>query len=798
MEEPLSADKLFSACDLSAWDFQSSDELEKIELGLGQERALEAIGFALAMPHNGYHLYVSGPQGVGKSQLVEGLIKRQLSHESAPDDWCYVNNFQQSNKPILLRLPAGKGKQLQKAMLKLIEDLLDAIPETFKGEGYQNALREINDELQVTEESLFEALAEEAKKEDILLLPTPKGYTMGPSHDGQIYGPEEFNRLSAQEQEAIKVTVEKYNVKLKDILEKLPQLKADAHQKVKDLNTWFTVFSVQPFFDRLKENWQEQPRVLDYLEAARENIVDNIGVFLRPDQDNTNIANNKFVHEPEYIPYHVNILVDNEGHNHAPIVVEDNPSHSNLFGQIEYFNYQNSMITNFTLMQAGSLHRANGGYLILDARKILSKPFVWDTLKRVLACNEAGIEKVDHLYNFSSGVSLKPEQMPLNIKVILIGDAYIQHVLKAYDPEFSALFKITADMSETINRSENNTWEYAKLIAGKIQEYDLEPFTRKAMEQLIEFSARYQGDSEKLSLNLEAIADLMREANYYAQQGEPAKPQVDGECVARALKQREFRYSKYAEHFKESIVRGDLLFNSEGTQVGEANALSVVQLGDTYVGRPTRISATARLGSGAVIDIERESDMAGPIHSKGVMILSAFLANRYAKDIPFALNATLVFEQSYGFVDGDSASAIELCTLLSAIADIPIKQNFAVTGSVDQNGRIQTIGAVNEKIEGFFDACAALGEVKGRAVIIPKANVKHLMLKRSVVEAVEAGDFSIYAVDQIDQMLELLTGMEAGLRNEDGDFPSGSFNGRVQASIINLSKKLFEHKAVQR
>lgn len=798
MTEPLSADQLFSACDLSAWDFQSSDDLDNIELGLGQKRALEAIGFALDMPHNGYHLYVSGPQGVGKSQLVESLIKRQLGHESAPDDWCYVNNFQQSNKPILLRLPAGKGKQLQKAMLKLIEDLLDAIPETFKGEGYQSALREINDELQATEESLFDALAEEAKKEDILLLPTPKGYTMGPAHDGQIYGPEEFNRLTEEEQEAIKVTVEKYNAKLKDILEKLPQLKAEAHQKVKDLNTWFTLFSVQPFFDILKEKWQEHPRVLQYLETARENIVDNIGVFLRPDQDNTNIANNKFVHEAEYIPYHVNIVVDNEGHEHAPVVVEDNPSHSNLFGQIEYLSFQNSMITNFTLMQAGSLHRANGGYLILDARKVISKPFVWDTLKRVLLSNEAGIEKIDHLYNISSGVSLKPDKMPLNIKVILIGDAYIQHVLKAHDPEFHALFKITADMSENLTRDKDNTGEYAKLIAGKIRELQLKPFSREAIEKLIEFSARYQGDSEKLSLNLEAIADVMREANYYSLQEGSPKPVVDSDCIARALSQREFRYSKYSEQFKESIVRGDLLFNSEGEHVGEANALSVVQLGDAYVGRPTRISATARLGSGAVIDIERESDMAGSIHSKGVMILSAFLANRYAKDIPFALNATLVFEQSYGFVDGDSASAIELCTLLSAISDVPIKQNFAVTGSVDQNGRIQTIGAVNEKIEGFFDACSALGKVKGRAVIIPKANVKHLMLKTPVLDAVAAGEFAIYAVDQIDQMLELLTGMEAGCREQDGDFPSGSFNGRVQSSIINLSKKLFEHGALQR
>lgn len=785
---PLTPEQLYTACDTSTLSFSSSKELSSLEPGFGQQRALESINFALGMPQPGYHLFLSGHNGLGRIELIQQLIQNKQAKASAPYDWCYVNNFQQNDSPILLRLKAGQARQLQKQMLKLIEDLLDALPSTFQSEEYLDALREVNEEFQHIERQRFESLSEEAKKDDIVLVPTPKGYTMGPSKDGEILDTEEFNKLEEEFQKIIKEKVEVYNDKLKAILEKSPQLKIDAQQKIKDLNTWFALLCVQPFFERLKSKWDDEKKVVSFIEDVQENIIDNLGVFFRQDQDNTRISNNKFVYEPEYLPYHVNIFVDNSRQHQAPIIYEDNPNHSNVFGQVEYTSYNNVNLTNFTLMQAGALHRANGGYLILDARKVLSKPFVWETLKRVLEANQIGVENAESVFSFGSAFRLKPEMIPLDVKVILIGDASIHHLLKTHDPEFDSLFKVTADMSNNIDRNEESTLSLARLIAEKITQKNLTPFDSAAMGKVIEYSARISGNSHKLSLDLTEIADLLSEANYYAVNDHAELVQYHH--IEKALEQRNFRHSKYSELFYESLANGDILFCNQGKLVGESNALSVIQIGNYYFGRPTRLSATARLGGGNVIDIEREADMAGSLHSKGVMILSAFLANRYAKDIPFALNATLVFEQSYGYIDGDSASAIELCTLLSAITDIPIKQNFAATGSVDQKGRVQAIGGVNEKIEGFFNACIAVGPVNGQAVIIPQANVKHLMLKKEVIDAVENKVFNIFAVDNIDDMLQLLTGVESGARDNKGKFPEGSFNESAQSCIFGMSEKL--------
>ncbi|MBV1881917.1 MAG: AAA family ATPase [Pseudomonadales bacterium] len=786
--KPLKASQLFTKCTFPSSGFKSSKDLESIDLGLGQSRAMEAINFSLGMEQQGYNLFVSGPSGVGKNEIIKALIESKRVDRNPPCDWCYVNNFARNNQPTLLKLPAGSARKLQKAMLQLIEELLGAVPSTFQSEEYLDAVREINDEFQSIEQELFEKLAEEAKAENVLLIPTPKGYTMGPSNGTQLIGSEEFNELPAKEQDTIKDKVEKYNHRLKDIVEKLPIIKVDAHKKVKDLNTWFTLLCIQPFFDDLKKEWNEEDSVKMFFESAQEDIVDNVGIFFRQDKDNTNISNSKFIHEAEYLPYHINIFVDNADNQQAPIIFEENPIHQNLFGQIEYTSYKNSLSTNFTLMQSGAVHRANGGYLVLDARKVLSKPFVWESLKRVLHTNQLSIEPVDYVFSPSAGQSLTPDLIPLDIKVVLIGDPTIHQLLKSQDPEFSSLFKVTADMSYDIARDIDNTLLYAKLIANKIKSAGLLPFNRAAIARLIEHSSRYASDSEKLSLNIEQISDLIQETNYYAKQKKIKV--VNVACVEDALSGRLLRQSQYPDLFCENIARGDIVFNNTGDQVGEANALSVIGLGDFYFGRPTRISATARIGNGNVIDIEREADMAGSLHSKGVMILSAFIANRYSKDIPLALTATLVFEQSYGFIDGDSASAIELCALLSAISDIPIKQCFAVTGSVDQNGRVQAIGAVNEKIEGFYEACKVKGGAKDKAVIIPQANVKHLMLNKEIVTAAKKQEFKIYAVENIDQMLSLLTGINAGHKNDQGIYPVESVNGKVQSSINALSDKL--------
>ena len=528
------------------------------------------------------------------------------------------------------------------------------------------------------------------------------------------------------------------------------------------------------------------PDVLNYIDAIKQDIIENVNDFRRLGIEKESGDNNSQMILSAFSRYQVNVLVDNSQTTGAPVIYEDNPSYVNLIGRIEHIAQYGTLLTDFTLIKAGALHRANGGYLVLDARKVLMSPFSWEGLKRAIHAHEVRIESLERMLSFASTTSLQPEPVPIDVKVVLTGSRLLYYLLKQYDPEFGLLFKVAADFAEDINRSDENSELYARLIAGLQKENELAPLNKKAVQRIIEHCARLVEDSEKISLHMGSLLDLLREGDYWARQAN--RQEITETDIQQAIDTRRYRLDQIRERVHEQVIRGNYLLDTSGEKVAQINALSVIQLGDYTFGRPSRITATARLGLGKVIDIEREVHLGGSIHSKGVMILSSYLANRYAKDQPISLSASLVFEQSYGFVEGDSASAAELCALLSALADVPIKQSFSVTGSVNQYGEIQTIGGVNEKIEGFFDICNARKLTGDQAVVIPQSNIKHLMLRADVREAVKENRFAIYSVQTIDQMMELLTDRKAGVKDKNNHYPQRTINYLVQKRIDELNK----------
>jgi lon-related putative ATP-dependent protease len=538
------------------------------------------------------------------------------------------------------------------------------------------------------------------------------------------------------------------------------------------------------------------PEVVDHLNQVQEDVVENAEDFL-PSADNGQQQRMMEAmtgqRHPELSRYKVNVLIDNSDTEGAPVVYEDNPTYQNLIGRVEHRAQMGALTTDFSLIKPGALHRANGGYLILDVRKVLTQPYAWEGLKRVLRSEEIKIESLGQQLSLISTVSLEPEAIPLDVKVALFGDRLLYYLLHQLDPDFADLFKVAADFSEQMDRDPENQKLYAQLIATLIEREELPDFDRAAVGRVIERSARMVGDAEKMTAHMRALTDLLSEAAYWMKQN--GRDVVSEADVQEAIDQQIHRVDRVRERIQENILRDTLLIDTEGAEVGQINGLAVLALGDYMFGRPNRITARVRLGKGQVVDIEREVDLGGPLHSKGVMILTGFLSGRYARSNPLSLSASLVFEQSYGGVDGDSASSAELYTLLSAISEIPIKQSFAVTGSVNQHGRIQAIGGVNEKIEGFYDICEARGLTGDQGVLIPASNMKHLMLRRDIVEAVEENRFHIYAVETVDQGIEILTGKPAGEPDAEGEYPEDSVNGRVLNRLQMMAERLQEFEA---
>ncbi len=781
----LQAEQLYHRCDPEQFNFQTTAEVEDLTEIIGQMRAMDAVHFGAGIHHHGYNLFVLGPSGIGKRSLVRQFLEKKAAAEAEPDDWCYLNNFSKPHQPQALRLPSGRGAKLRLSMEQQVDYLKSAIPALFESEEYRLKAEAIQEEFRKSQEQVIGELGADAVKQDIVLLRTPDGFAFAPTREREVIPPGEYQKLPDEEKRRIEALIAALQERLEKILRQMPQWRRERHEKLKQIDREITLSAVGHLMDELKQSYADLPEVLKYIDLVQQDMVNNVEDF-RKQEESTTLDGMTMVMGRNFHRYQVNALVSNGTKPGAPIISEDNPTYSNLVGRVEHTAQMGALVTDFTLIKPGALHLANGGYLLLDVRKVLMQPFAWEGLKRALQSHEIRIESLGQMYSLVSTVSLDPEPIPLAAKVVLFGDRMFYYLLQEYDPEFSELFKVAADFEELIERNDETHLLYARLISTLVRKEALLSFDREAVSRVIEQSARQAGDSQRLSMHMQGVADLLREADFWAR--EAGRQAVQVSDVQRAIDTRIRRQDRMRDRLYEAILRDTLVISTQGSVIGQINGLAVLQLGNFSFAQPTRITATTRLGEGEMLNIDREVKLSGAIHSKGVLILSAYLSARYAKNQPLSLSASLVFEQSYASVDGDSASLAELCALLSDLSGIPLKQSLAVTGSVNQLGQVQAIGGVNEKIEGFYDICLARGLTGVQGVLIPAANVKHLMLRREVVEAATAGKFSIYAVENVDQAVALLTGLPAGELSDKGVYPEGSINRRVSTRLSELTE----------
>lgn len=777
---PVPPQELCQVCDLSEAGFATTAELEPVKAGVGQSRAMAAIELGIAIDHAGYNLFLMGSTGLGKHALIGNVLEERRRALPAPDDWCYVADFADPHRPRALRLPTGRGKALREDMERLLEELLNAIPAAFQSEDYNRRAEAIQQEFKDREEEAASAIGREAKERGIALIHTPNGYSLAPVKDGHMLSAEEFANLPEEEKARIGKLIDELREGLQKTLSQVPQWQTEVRRRFKALHREIAQATTAGLVAEVKARYADLPAVLEYLAAVECDLIDNAEVFRAADEEGKTPAPG----DPQFVRYRVNLLVDNAELEGAPVVYEDNPNYVNLIGRIEHIARMGTLMTDFSLIEAGALHRANGGFLVLDAVRLLGNPFAWDALKRVLRAREIRIDSLERRLSLTGSISLEPQPIPVDLKVVLVGERLLYYLLEAFDPDFGALFKVAADFAEDMHRLPENETFYARLIATLQQEKGLLPVTRAGVELVVELAARRAQDAERLSIHMGGLSDLLVEADFLARRA--GTPQVGRDHMAAARKGQQYRLDQLRERLQEEILRGTLLIDTAGVQLGQVNGLSLSRLGDHAFGFPIRISATARVGGGELVDIQREVEQGGPIHAKGVLILASYLGRRYARFQPLCLSASLVFEQTYGLVEGDSASAAELCALLSAIGDIPLKQSLAITGSVNQHGEIQAIGGVNEKVEGFFDICSARGLTGEQGVVIPASNRRHLMLRDDVVAAAAAGRFHVYAVCHVDQAMELLTGQRAGRPDALGNYPEDSINGQIQARLTEL------------
>jgi lon-related putative ATP-dependent protease len=797
---PLPASALYRRCDPARFSFQTTAELEPLEGAPGQARALEAMRFGLGIRREGYNLFAIGPEGTGKRTIIDQFTRRRAASEPTPQDWVYINNFIEPHKPRALALPPGRGAALRQDMRGLIDELRAALPAAFESDDYRARRQTIDDTFKERQEQAFRQVERHAKERNVGIVRTPLGIALAPMRAGEVLAPEEFHKLPEIEQQRIQDEMNVIHEELQVVLQQVPKWDSERREQIRNLNREVTRAAIGYRLDALSRPYADLPNVIEHLKVVERDLVENAEQFLAHAGGSdapVEIATRRGLSEGSPLDrYQVNLLVDHSANGGAPVVEEDHPTLQNLLGRVEYRHQFGNLITDFTLIKPGALHLANGGYLILDARRVLLQPFAWEELKRTLRAAEIQIRSVADSLGLISTVTLQPAPIPLDTKVVLTGDRLLYYLLAELDPDFQELFKIAADFDDEMDRSPESETAYARLIASITKREKILPLDRTAVARVIEHAARLAGDAEKVTVRIETVANLLREADHLTR--EAGHDTIGVTDIERTIDLQIHRASRLREHLQEEIRRGTILIDTTGARVGQVNGLSVLQLGGFAFGRPSRISASIRLGRGQVVDIEREAKLGGPIHSKGVMILSGFLGGRFGRDRPLALLASLVFEQSYGGVEGDSASMAELCAVLSALAGVPIRQGIAITGSVNQNGEAQAIGGVNEKIEGFFDVCRAAGLSGEQGVIIPASNVKHLMLRQDVVGAVAAGRFKIHAVANVDEAMAVLTGLDPGARDAAGTFPAGTINQRVEAELTAMAERVRKFGAADR
>lgn len=775
--QALSPSQLYTPCNPDHLPFSSSEELADVGADFAHDRAVEALRFGLDMPHPGYNLFVLGDPGSGRHAIVGNLLEREQLHDGAPSDWCYVNNFTHATQPTLLRLPAGRGSALKNAMQKIVAELGPAISAAFESNDYRSKLDALDREYKKREDDALKVLGDEGAKLGLGLVQADDSMGFAPLKSAgkeETLSEDEFQALPARKRVKLEKAMEEFEERLTDLLRQFPLWHREHAARIRDISRDALQFAVGHLIDDIRPAWSDQPDVIAFLDACLEDIVSTGESLRETKKSEDEVETLLFSGSISLQRYLVNLLVDNAGLAGKPIICEDHPTFQNLIGRVEHLAHMGVLVSNFTLIRAGALHRANGGTLILDAAKVLAQPYAWEGLKRALSGRQVRIESLGEIYGLASTVQLEPEPVPLDLKVVLIGERLTYYLLTELDPDFAQLFKVAADFESDVERSGDNTLLYARLLATLARRDKLRPLSRDALARIIEHSARLAEDAERLSTQTRVLADLLREADHYA--GKGGATRLECTHVEQAMAAAIRRTDRLREAQHEAILRNITLIDTDGKTIGQVNALAAIGVGDYTFAQPVRITAGARMGEGELIDIEREVELGGPLHSKGVLILASFLATRFGRDIPLSLNASLVFEQTYGEIEGDSASLAELCALLSAVALLPLSQSLAITGSVNQHGRAQAIGAVNEKIEGFFDICKARGLTGKQGVIIPASNVQHLMLRHDVVAAVANGKFSVHAVQDVDQAMSLLTGRLAGLPDAKGNLPAGSVN----------------------
>ncbi|MCC6673384.1 MAG: AAA family ATPase [Planctomycetes bacterium] len=777
----LAPERLRHRCDPERYEFRTTDDLEDLDQVLGQARAVEALRFGLGIKRTGYHLFAMGPEGSGRHTIVQRFVGERAGAEPVPDDWCYVFDFARPHQPRALRLPPGQGRSFSGAMTRLVDELRAAIPAAFETDEYRARRQTLEEEFSERQEEAIEKVRKHAEELDIALVRTPTGFAFAPTRAGETIAREEFAKLPEEERTSIAQRIETLEGELQRALLLFPKWRREAQQRLRELNRSVTRMAVDSLIDELKAAYTALPQVVEYLGQVQEDVLEHAEHFHARDSEPQTLLGLplrvKDGSESALQRYLVNVLVDHGASRGAPVVYEDQPTYDNLVGRIDHVAQMGALVTDFTMVKSGALHRANGGYLILDLRKLLVQPFSWEALKRALRAGVICTESLGQAIGLVSTMAMKPEPIPLDLKVVLVGERLLYYLLHAYDPDFAQLFKVVVDFDAEMERRPESDALYARLVATIVRREKLRAFDRAAVARVVDHAVRLAGDAARLSILVGTLADLLRESDHWAASGGHAR--VGATDVQRAIDAQERRADRVRQHLREEVQRGTILIDTGGAKVGQVNGLSVLQLGGYAFGHPSRITARVRLGSGQVLDIEREVELGGPVHAKGVLILTGFLAGRFAREQPLALAASLVFEQSYAGVEGDSASLAELCALLSALAELPVQQGLAVTGSVNQLGEVQAVGGVNEKIEGFFAVCRDRGLNGEQGVLIPKANVQHLMLHEDVVQAVAERRFHVHAVAHVDEAVALLTGIAAGAPDPKGIWPEASVNRRV-------------------
>ena len=789
----LSSERIRSTCNPDLLQCKSTKDIAPLTEIIGQERAVRALKFGLGIKDRGFNIYVAGYPGTGRTTAVKNFLEETAKDKPVPPDWCYVNNFADEYTPKAIKLPPGKAKDFQKDMKAFVEDAKRALRKAFESEDYvarrENAIKQV----EVRRKQLIEQLNVEAMKESFVIQSTPIGLLLVPVIKGKPVSEEELLAMSPKTQSEIQERRARLDSGLRNAMRQFLDLDRKAHEELEKLNRDIAMYAIGSLVAELTERYKGFPDVAEYLKKVQDDILENLAQFIKGPEESRQQQmpfQLPWMREPSFRKYEVNVIVDNSEVKGAPVVMASNPTYHHLFGRIEREAQFGALITDFTMIRGGFLHKANGGYLIIPVEELLINPFSYEGLKRALKSGQLNIEEIEERFGFAVTKSLKPEPIALGVKVILIGDPFLYQQLFILDKEFNELLKVKADFDTSMPRNEECVQQYAAFVCTLCQKENLKHLDKTGLAKLIEHSSRLANDQMKLSTRFAEVSDIAREANFYAAQEN--SEYITAEHVKKAIEEKIYRSKMIQEKIQEMIKRDFLLIDTETEKTGQVNGLSVAALGDFAFGIPSRVTVSMGLGKEGVVDIEREAKMGGPIHTKGVLILSGYLNEKFAGDKPLTLSARLVFEQNYEGVEGDSASSTELYAILSSLSGLPVKQNIAVTGSVNQKGEVQAIGGVNEKIEGFFEVCKLKGLTGKQGVMIPESNVQNLMLKEEVVEAVQAGKFHIYSVRTIDEGIEVLTGGKAGAKGEDGKFEEGTVNAKVDERFREMAKKLME------